>query len=134
MAELEREPKRMKIYHISTQEDWEAAEQSGAFTAESLESEGFIHMSKANQVTRVANKIYTGREDLILLVVEPEKLDAELKWEAPVHPNPDNPVDVSEAEQFPHIYGLLNLDAVEGTIVFPCNDDGTFSLPAELEA
>lgn len=124
----------MMIYHITTLEAWDAAEQSGGYTAESLDTEGFIHMSTADQVLRVANFIYKGREDLILLQINPDKLDADLKWEDPAHPNPDEPIETKDAELFPHLYGFLNLEAVEDTINFPCNDDGTFNLPPELKS
>ena len=69
-----------------------------------------------------ANQMFAGQTDLILLTIDSAKLAAELIYE-----------DCYESgNQFPHIYGSLNLDAVTGFIEFPPNPDGTFSLPAEL--
>jgi uncharacterized protein (DUF952 family) len=33
-------------------------------------------------------------------------------------------------ELFPHLYGTLNLDAVEDVLAFPADQDGSFALPA----
>lgn len=120
------------IYHISNAATWSNSQAQGFHTAPSLESEGFIHLSKKEQVLRVANRIYTGQTGLILLCVDTEKVQAELKYEAPVHPDPNKPVPVSEDELFPHIYGKLNLEAVVRIVNFPCESDGSFRLPATL--
>jgi uncharacterized protein (DUF952 family) len=33
---------------------------------------------------------------------------------------------------FPHIYGDLNLDAVDKVLEFPCQENGGFNLPPDL--
>jgi uncharacterized protein (DUF952 family) len=114
------------IVHMATRDAWQSAQEARAYRAPSLESEGFIHFSTPVQVVRVANAIYAGRADLVLLVVDPQALTAELRYEAPVHE--DSP------ELFPHLYGPLNLDAVKSVLPFPPGPDGTFILPAELTA
>ena len=70
------------IYHICPQTEWRAALEQGAYTADTLESEGFIHCSKAEQVAKVANAFYADVPELVLLHIVVEKLAAELKWEA----------------------------------------------------
>ncbi len=111
------------ILHITTENEWQTAVTAGAYRADSLESEGFIHCSTTAQVLLPANQLYTGRTDLILLTIDPSKLTAELVYE-----------DCYETGQaFPHIYGPLNLEAVTGFVKFPPNPDGSFFLPAELE-
>jgi len=121
------------IYHITSREEWAAAQQAGAYTSPSLDSEGFIHFSKAAQVLPVANAVYKGQRDLILLCVDENALEAELKWEAPAQPRHGDPVPVSESDLFPHLYGALNLDAVLRTVDFPANADGSFDLPEQVE-
>ena len=60
-----------------------------------------------------------GRRDLVLLVIDPARLAAELVYE-----------DCYEVGQaFPHIYGPLNLNAVVSVVPFPPLPDGTFALP-----
>lgn len=112
--------KPMNIYHITSHTSWSAAQAAGTYAADSLATQGFIHLSKADQVLRVANFLYKGQSGLVLLVVDPGRLTAELRWE----PGTDKP-----DELFPHIYGLLNLDAVLRVVDFPPAPDGTFNLP-----
>jgi uncharacterized protein (DUF952 family) len=115
------------ILHITTQLEWQAAQAAGHYEAPSLQSEGFIHFSTAEQVVRVANAFYTGQTDLVLLVVNPERLSAQLRWEDPAHPGVS--MATGQSEIFPHLYGPLNLDAVLRVVQFPANSDGTFQLP-----
>ncbi len=57
------------IYHIVKRSDWEQAKLAGAYRAASLDSEGFIHASYADQIVGSANKHYRGVQGLILLVI-----------------------------------------------------------------
>ena len=75
------------IYHITSREAAQAARQSGEYRAESLASQGFIHFSQLHQLLGVANAFYKGLHDQVILVVDPERLTSELKYEAPVHPS-----------------------------------------------
>jgi uncharacterized protein (DUF952 family) len=110
------------IYHIATRADWETAQTDGEYTRssvdKSLAEEGFIHASQASQVARTANKFYRDVPgDLVLLVIDPGRLRAEVRYE-----------DVPGAElPFPHIYGPLNTDAVVEARPFPAGPDGTFT-------
>ena len=75
-----------KIIHLTSRHAWQAAQQNGNYRAASLDSEGFIHCSTADQIVRVANAFYAGQHGLVLLLVEPQALTAELKWEPPAGP------------------------------------------------
>jgi uncharacterized protein (DUF952 family) len=90
------------IYHITTKEDWDAAKEKGFYTAPSLETEGFIHCSEEHQVNGVLDRYYRGKSNLLKLVINPQKLRSELKFELAPSIN----------ENFPHVYGPINLDAV----------------------
>lgn len=104
------------IFHITSRQDWEDAKKAGQYTAASLETEGFIHLSQASQVVRVANLFYRGVKDLVLLEVNEEKLRSTLKYE---------PV---EQDVYPHLFGPLNLDAVMAVYDFPEGPQG-FEMP-----
>src|SRR5262249_30183226 len=93
------------ILHIISRAAWSQAQQDGSYRPPSLEREGFIHFSKPMQVIRTANHFYKGQRDLVLLVVDPAKVAADIRYEPPA----ENP---NSSERFPHIYGALNLDAV----------------------
>jgi uncharacterized protein (DUF952 family) len=108
------------IIHATSRTSWLAAQGSGAYTADSLEAQGFIHCSKATQVLRVVNTYYAGQRGLVLLVIDPARLTSELRWE----PGAD-----LASELFPHIYGPLNLDAVVKVVDLEPGPDGIFSLP-----
>ena len=65
----------------------------------------------------VANAYYQGVPDLVLLVIDPERVRPELRYEHV--PGQDRP--------YPHIYGPLNADAVLAARPFTPGPDGEFS-------
>ncbi len=90
------------IYHVVKKQNWQKAEQQGFYEAESLATEGFIHASKATQLWGVIDRYYKGQDDLIVLHIDEHKLTSPFTYEFASSVN----------EEFPHIYGRLNLDAV----------------------
>lgn len=108
----------LTLLHICTQDAWKAARRVGAYRAASLETEGFIHCSTPPQAVETANRHFAGRDDLILLSINAEKVTAEIKYELAAH-----------GGMYPHIYGPLNVAAVTDAIPFPRSEDGTFALP-----
>jgi uncharacterized protein (DUF952 family) len=118
------------LLHIAPLREWEEARSIGVYTPASLRTEGFIHLSSTSQVINVANAFYRDQPNLVLLVIDSDKLTSELKWEAPAHPatTADAPPP-DPRSQFPHLYGPLNMDAVVRVLDFQPGPDGTFSLP-----
>jgi uncharacterized protein (DUF952 family) len=92
------------VYHITRQQDWESALESGAYQSPTLAKDGFIHCSTDTQVLRVANNFYRGQTE----TGQPEPEIQEL---------------------FPHVYGAINLGAVIKMVPFPPQPDGTFVFP-----
>ena len=90
------------IFHVVTAQNWQKALQQGFYEADSLATEGFIHTSKAEQVAGVLERYYKDQSNLFLLHIDELKLTAPLKYELAPSVN----------EEFPHIFGRLNLDAV----------------------
>jgi uncharacterized protein (DUF952 family) len=113
------------IFHIVPRKDWEEAKQNGSYSPVSLSNEGFIHCSHTDQILEVANSFYKGHKDLLILRIVDSLVKHEIKEEPPL----EAPLS---GILFPHIYGELNLNAVEREIDFPCNDDGQFRLPSDL--
>ncbi len=97
----------LRIFHIATVADWEAAKRAGSYTTSTygvtLAEEGFIHASRADQWPGVRERFYAEvSEPLVLLTIDPERLTAPVVEESPRGTD----------ETFPHIYGPLNPDAV----------------------
>ena len=108
------------ILHITPRLHWQNAQQEGIYSAESLETEGFIHCSIPAQVVATANTYFRGQTGLVLLCIESDRVQSEVCYET------------VQGDQFPHLYGLLNLDAVTQAIDIEPNADGNFTLPAAL--
>ena len=110
------------ITHLLPAADWATAQAAGEYRPVSLETEGFIHFSTPAQILAVANDFYHGQIDLVLLWVDPDRLNFPLRWEPPFPPaHQDEP-----GMLFPHLYGPLNLDAVMGIVQFTADSDGIF--------
>jgi uncharacterized protein (DUF952 family) len=111
------------IYHIATASDWAQAQAAGEYTTSTrgrtLAEEGFIHCSTADQVAEVANMVYQGVPDLLLLAIDTGRVRPEIRIEQVA----------GSAEPFPHIYGPLNLDAVVEARRFVPGPDGRFAFP-----
>ncbi len=114
MVELPDTGQRQHLVHLCTRAAWQAAQESGSYQTASLAAEGFIHLSRPDQILKVANAFYRGLQDAVLLWIEPARLQAALRWEA---------VDV---DVFPHLYGALNLEAVVAVSALSPDGDGVF--------
>jgi len=109
------------IFHICLREAWETAIKQSVYRADSLETQGFIHCSSHEQFERVANTYFRGGKDLVLLIIDPFKVEADIKWELAM--------DVPGL-LFPHIYGALNLDAVIQVMDLTSKPDGSWIIPS----
>ncbi len=78
------------------------AKEKGFYEVPSLAIEGFIHCSTEHQVAGVLERYYKGKTDLVKLVIDTTKLTNKLIYELAPSIN----------QEFPHIYGTINLDAV----------------------
>ena len=98
----------MRIFHIATLADWTDAQASGAYTTSTvgvtLEEEGFLHASRADQWEGVRARYYADlTEPLVLLEIETDLLDVPVVEEVPAP---------GMTETYPHVYGALDPGAV----------------------
>jgi uncharacterized protein (DUF952 family) len=105
-----------RLVHLCSRQAWESAQEAGIYRPPSLEQVGFIHCSRPEQILEVANRFYAGQNDLLLLWIDPLRLQAEIRWEP------------ADGQVFPHIYGPLNLGAITHVQVFAPGVDGIFRL------
>jgi len=90
------------IIHIIDSVTWEKNKGNSHYLGDSLKSQGFIHCCLPEQVDEVLKNWFPGREDLIFLEIETDKLTAPLEFE-----NLE-----SGEERFPHVYGPINNEAI----------------------
>lgn len=109
------------LLHITTAEIWAELDLERRLDPD---DGGFVHLSTPAQVHLPANRLYAGRKDLVLLCLDPAKLDGELRWEPGV---PEDPASMA----FPHLYGALTARAVIGVVRWLPGPDG-FEPPTGL--
>jgi len=114
------------LLHITTRADWESAAAEGLYRlstrGRTLAEEGFIHCSTGAQAETVANRFYRDLDELLLLVIDPLRVESEIRYESP--PGSD--------EVFAHIYGPLPVNAVTTTVAWDRDVDGLFRLPGSV--
>lgn len=111
IATVEREYSYARpIFHLALPADWEAATDSGVYPMSTrgvtVEREGFVHCSFAHQVLDVARRFYDDVDELVVLHLDREVLEADLRIESPA-----DGID----ELFPHVYRPIPTDAVVAT-------------------
>jgi uncharacterized protein (DUF952 family) len=96
-----------RIYHLAVRAEWETARADGEYRRStlgaSLDEVGFIHCSLARQVQTIADLVYRGRDDVVLVEIDPARLDAEVR------------VEPAGDDEYPHLYGPLPMGAVVRT-------------------
>lgn len=95
------------IFHLAVAEEWADLVASGgsydrSTIDQSLADVGYVHCAFAEQVPGVVERYYAGRTDVVVLTVDPSRLESELRLEN----------TSGGTELFPHIYGPLAVGAV----------------------
>jgi undecaprenyl-diphosphatase len=90
----------LRLMHMASAAAWE--QRSGRYRPAAFADEGFIHCCTDAQLAEVAGRYFRDRADLLLLTIDPDCVSAPIRWENLR----------GGAERFPHIYGLLDLEAV----------------------
>ncbi len=93
----------MLIYHIVLPEVW-AAFETGLYRHSSLETEGFIHCSFADQLDGVIERYYSKEDEVVVLEIESDRLMSRMIKEPSTN-----------SEIYPHVYGPINRDAIVRT-------------------
>lgn len=106
------------LYHLVEQEVWEQAQLAGEYSwstrGVTYADEGFVHMSRAEQVAGTLRLFYADvRGPLVLLVVDPDLVGAEIRVE----------------DGFPHVYGPLPVAAVVDVVPVDRGADGAWRAP-----
>lgn len=108
------------LVHLCGADNWSQAQSRGEIRPDTAAGADFIHLSTPEQVHLPANRLFRGRQDLVLLHVDPALLDSPLRWEPGVPTDP-------EAMLFPHLYGPLPVAAVTRVTVYSPDPGGAFA-------
>ena len=92
----------MIIMHTANKADFETEFRMGSYGSKSLDTYGFIHCSDLDTYYLVAPNFKDDFTEKVILLIDTDKLDSEVKWED------------GGGLDFPHIYGLLNREAIVG--------------------
>jgi len=103
-----------RIGHLANKTAWEEALGKGWYAPPSLYSQGFIHFSRLDQVARVANTLFAGRRDLLLLTAPLSELESDLRWEE------------ADGDIFPHLYAPLRVESVAEARPYMPDESGAF--------
>lgn len=112
------------IFHITSRMEVVAAERAGQYVPAGFDADGFIHCSYAHQLTRVADRHFRGRSDLVVFEIDRAALSCDV-----VDENLEG-----GAELFPHIYGRLPMAAVVRAHAVSSRGDGRFELSPDVPA
>ena len=108
------------IFKIALSSDWALAERAGRFDGSAHDkADGFIHFSTAAQLAETLRRYYSGIDGLLLVAVDENSLGPALKWEH----------SPSRGEDFPHLYGALELSAVKWTHRLQRDVQGAIVIP-----
>jgi uncharacterized protein (DUF952 family) len=110
------------LLHLIDEAGWRAARAAGAIAPPSLTEVGFVHLSTPDQVALPANRLFPGRTDILLLVLDPDRIGVEVRWEPGTHGDPGT-------MRFPHAYGPVPVDAVRAVTGYRPGPDGRFDAP-----
>lgn len=112
------------ILHIALPDEWAEARAVGEYRrstrGRSLDEIGFVHCSYPSQVVRVANFAYGDVAEVVLLHIDPELVEAEVRVE---------PGEPGGTELFPHVYGPIPTAAVVDETWWERGDDGLWHRP-----
>lgn len=92
----------MLVFKIFRRSEWDQFRAQGITRGAPVDlADGYIHLSTAAQVTETAARHFRGESDLVLVAVDADTLNADLRWEPS-----------RGGQLFPHLYRPLKLDDV----------------------
>ncbi len=109
-----------RLVHVCEAARWAEFEDSETYTHPSLDAEGVVHCATPEQILAVAQYNHADDEEPRLLVIDPERVDSEIRYE-----------EQPDGRSYAHVYGPLNTGAIVDVLDFP-REDGRFVLPEKL--
>ena len=109
-------PNRQRIYHITTAAELRAHCAGDWYAPPSLARAGFVLCTATRStLLAVARDYYDdATPPLLVLAIDPTRLAAALRFEAPAPSAGGGTAHLASGELFPHLYGPLEFSAVVG--------------------
>jgi uncharacterized protein (DUF952 family) len=113
------------IYHIVSEADYRSHSDGQRYLPSDFAADGFVHCALEASALAVANDYYAAVDDtLLLLRIDPTGLKSPTKYEA-ASPGPDAGTShVATATVFPHVYGPIDIAAIDGVGILTKSDHG----------
>ena len=106
-------------YKVLTSEQMAAFGRDGGFAGAPVDlTDGFIHMSTADQIDETVAKHFAGQDGLLVLAVDLAGLGDAVRWEPS-----------RRGALFPHLYGALEAEAVVASCALARDVSGKIVLP-----
>lgn len=126
----------LPIYHLTPAGYYQRQPLDRPYQPPTLAEDGFIHCTAgAEKLVEIANIYFADlRDDLLALEVDPTRLTAPLRFEPPIAPaqtiaSPPHRAAVEQDTLFPHIYDLLDRQAIVNCITLQRGPNGRWYMP-----
>jgi len=107
------------VYKVMSAAELAQLRRDGVFRGSPVDvADGYIHLSRESQLAGTLDRHFRGVEGLTLVAVDLSQLGDTVRWEPS-----------RGGELFPHIYGVLPLDAVASAAPLQRTADGAVKLP-----
>jgi uncharacterized protein (DUF952 family) len=90
------------LFHIVGAQEWARARVTAELRPRSLDSEGFVHCSYAEQVPGTLARHFHTADGLLVLEIDPAALTVPIR------------IEDGGGDAFPHVYGAIPIAAVTG--------------------
>ena len=98
------------LFHLLATSTWDVVREGVTYAPDSLRTEGFVHLSTAEQVAGSAALFFAEVDDLTVLRVELSADDPHLRWEPGSGPR--------GTEDFPHYHAPLPVSSITSASKF----------------
>jgi uncharacterized protein (DUF952 family) len=108
------------VYKVMSAAELQQMQRDGVFHGSPADiADGYIHLSCGSQVAATLDRHFSGVDGLMLAAVDLSVLGGTVRWEPS-----------RGGQLFPHIYGLLPVEAVVAVATLERTPDGAVKLPA----
>eukprot|EP00743_Colponemidia_sp_Colp-15_P006968 GILK01007519.1.p1 GENE.GILK01007519.1~~GILK01007519.1.p1 ORF type:complete len:140 (-),score=11.88 GILK01007519.1:66-437(-) len=112
------------VYKLLSKQEWTDTLADGKYEGSPHDkSDGFMHMSSAEETRESCRRYYASVPHVVLLQVDYEKIKADTKWQAAQSRN---------GALFPHLLRPLSVTEVVGVFDLVRDSEGQFCFPEEL--